>query len=189
MIFRLSRPVPCKNQENGSGKWWSLGAPETLTEINKVICPFLWDNSPDLVPREQATRPLLSFWENRSCLSQLIKKLNSTERGARFWHFCISKVIITAHAHKSGVIFHIFPRAFKPKKNKALRPKMTKIASRGPALNSILRERVNFRRRPFLCTTLHRNLMQASNFGGTFDQLFLWIFFSPFLFRYVQGKR
>ena len=24
-----------------------------------------------------------------------------------------------------------------------------------------------------LCTTLNRNLMQASNFGGTFDQLFL----------------
>ena len=31
---------------------------ETLTEINKVIWPFLRDNSPDLVPREQATRPL-----------------------------------------------------------------------------------------------------------------------------------
>ena len=25
----------------------------------------------------------------------------------------------------------------------------------------------------FLCTTLYRNLTQASNFGGTFDQLFL----------------
>ena len=24
-----------------------------------------------------------------------------------------------------------------------------------------------------LCTTLYRNLKQASNFGGTFDQLFL----------------
>ena len=32
------------------------------------------------------------------------------------------------------------------------------------------------RRRPILCTTLYRNLMQASNFGGKFDQLFLWIF-------------
>ena len=31
---------------------------ETLTEINKVIWPFLWNNSPDLVPREQATRRL-----------------------------------------------------------------------------------------------------------------------------------
>ena len=27
MIFRLSRPVSCKNQENGSGKQWSLHAP------------------------------------------------------------------------------------------------------------------------------------------------------------------
>ena len=59
------------------------------------------------------------------------KKLNSTERGALFRHFCVSKVITTAHAHKSGVIFHFFPRAFKQKKIKALRPKMTKIASRG----------------------------------------------------------
>ena len=32
----------------------------------------------------------------------------------------------------------------------------------------------------FVCTTLYRNLMQASNFGGTFDQLFLWIFFMKF---------
>ena len=43
-------------------------------------------------------------------------------------------MITTAHAHKSGVIFHFFPRPFKQKKIKALRPKMTKIASRGPAL-------------------------------------------------------
>ena len=59
------------------------------------------------------------------------------ERGARFRHFCVSKVITTAHAHKSGVIFHFFSRAFKQKKIKALRPKMTKIASRGgPALKN-----------------------------------------------------
>ena len=31
---------------------------ETLTEINKVIWPFQEDNSPDLVPCEQTTRPL-----------------------------------------------------------------------------------------------------------------------------------
>ena len=74
---------------------------------------------------------LLSFCENRLCLSQLKKKLNSTERGALFRHFCVSKVITTAHAHKSGVIFSFFPRAFKQKKIKALWPKMTKIASRG----------------------------------------------------------
>ena len=29
---------------------------------------------------------------------------------------------------------------------------------------------------PILYTTLYRNLMQAPNFGVTFDQLFLWIF-------------
>ena len=42
-------------------------------------------------------------------------------------------------------------------------------------INSISRERLNYRRRPFLCTPLYRNLMQASNFGVTFDQLFLCI--------------
>ena len=44
--------------------------------------------------------------------------------------FASFKVITIAHAHKSGVIFHIFPRAFKQKKIKALLPKITKIASR-----------------------------------------------------------
>ena len=39
---------------------------------------------------------------------------------------------------------------------------------------------IELRRRPILCTTLYRNLMQASNFGGLFDQLFLWIFFITF---------
>ena len=47
-------------------------------------------------------------------------------------------------------------------------------------LNSISRERLNFWRRPILCTTLHRNPMQASNFGGTFDQLFLRFFYKIF---------
>ena len=76
---------------------------------------------------------LLSFCENRFCLSQLIKKLKSTERGALLQHFCVSKVITTAHAHKSGVIFHFF-QELSNKKIKALRPKMTKIASRGPGM-------------------------------------------------------
>ena len=39
---------------------------------------------------------------------------------------------------------------------------------------------MNFRRRPILCTTLYRNPMQATNFGGTFDQLFLRIFLYNF---------
>ena len=53
------------------------------------------------------------------------------ERGAFFRHFCVSTVTTTAHTHKSGVIFHIFPRAFKQRKIKDLPLKMTKIASRG----------------------------------------------------------
>ena len=55
-------------------------------------------------------------------------------------------------------------------------PSFIKLVQAVKKLNSISRERLNFRRRPILCTTLYRNLMQAPNFGGTFDQLFLWIF-------------
>ena len=47
-------------------------------------------------------------------------------------------------------------------------------------LNSISRERLNFRRRPFLCASLYRNHKQGRNFGGTFDQLFLWVFLWDF---------
>ena len=47
-------------------------------------------------------------------------------------------------------------------------------------LNSISRARLNFRRRPFLCTNLYRNPIQASNFGGSFDQLFLEFFLCNF---------
>ena len=46
---------------------------------------------------------LLSFCKNRFRLLRFIKKLNSTELGAFFRHFCVSKVITTAHAHKCGV--------------------------------------------------------------------------------------
>ena len=56
----------------------------------------------------------------------------------------------------------------------AKKSKMTKNSNQGgggPAL--ISRARLNFRRRPILCTTLYRNLMQAGNFDGTFDQRFL----------------
>ena len=59
-------------------------------------------------------------------------------------------------------------------------PSFIKIVQAVKKLNSISRERLNFRRRPVLCTTLYRNLMQASNFGGTFDQLFLLNFFMNF---------
>ena len=66
---------------------------------------------------------LLSFCKNRFCLSQFVKKLNLTERGAIFRLFCVSKVITTAHAHKSGLVFQFF-QELSNKKIKALRPKM-----------------------------------------------------------------
>ena len=53
------------------------------------------------------------------------------ERGALFRHFCVSKVITTALAHESGVIFHFFQELSNKQKSKAPRPKMTKIASGG----------------------------------------------------------
>ena len=64
---------------------------------------------------------------------------SSTERGALFWLFCVSKVITTAHAHKKVVSFFILFQELsnnKKKKIKALRPKMTKIASRGSCLKA-----------------------------------------------------
>ena len=45
---------------------------------------------------------------------------------------------------------------------------------RGQKLNLISRARLNFRKRPILCTALYvRNPVQTSNFSGTFNQLFL----------------
>ena len=55
-------------------------------------------------------------------------------------------------------------------------PNFMEIVQAVKKLNSISRERLNFRRRPILCTILYRNPMQASNFGGTFDQRFFRIF-------------
>ena len=59
-------------------------------------------------------------------------------------------------------------------------------------LSSISRERLNFRRRPI---DFVYNPIQASNFGGTFDQLFLWIFYAiftkdaPLLLLYHGAKK
>ena len=87
------------------------------------------------------TARLLSFCKNRFCLSQLVKKLNSTERGALFRHFCVSKVITTAHAQKVVSFFIFFQElSNKTKKIKTLRPKMTKIASRGSCLENTYKE-------------------------------------------------
>ena len=38
------------------------------------------------------------------------------ERGAPFRHFCVSKVITTAHAHKSDVVFYFFQELSNKKK-------------------------------------------------------------------------
>ena len=54
-------------------------------------------------------------------------------QGAIFRQFCVSKMIITAHAYKSGGIFHILLELWTKQKIKALRPKMTKNATRGRA--------------------------------------------------------
>ena len=59
-------------------------------------------------------------------------------------------------------------------------PNFMEIVQAVKKLNSISRERLNFCRRPILCTTLYRNPTQASNFGGTFDQLFLRFFYTIF---------
>ena len=44
------------------------------------------------------------------CLIAIRKKLKirRCEVPFNFRHFCVSKVTTTAHAHKNGVIFHIF---------------------------------------------------------------------------------
>ena len=48
---------------------------------------------------------LLSFCNDRFCLWRFVKNLKSTRWGAFFRLFLVSQVIITAHVHKSGVIF------------------------------------------------------------------------------------
>ena len=47
----------------------------------------------------------------------------------------------------------------------------------------ILRAQLNFWKRPILCKTLCGKPIQASDFGGTFDQNFLWIFVCDFYRR------
>ena len=74
-------------------------------------------------------------------------------------------------------------------------PSFMEIFQAVKKLNSISRARLNFRRWPVLCTTLYRNPMRASNFRGTFDQLFLWFFYVVFtedvslLFLYHSAKK
>ena len=53
VIFRLSRPVLCKNQENGSGKQWSLHAP-----LKSKVLFFAKSNS--------TLRAIFSYHRNRT---------------------------------------------------------------------------------------------------------------------------
>ena len=60
-------------------------------------------------------------------------------------------------------------------------------------LSSISRARLNFRRRPVLCTSLYKHPIQASDFGGTFANFSFDVFvqFShkmPLLLPYHGGK-
>ena len=95
-----------------------------------------------LVPRQKIKKIEATFW--KICPSSFIlrkpfssnvirKKVKFGKARCHFRLFYVSKVITTAHAHKSGVIFHIFQDL----SNKNLRPKMTKIASRGSCLNCV----------------------------------------------------
>ena len=57
VIFRHSRPVSCKNQENGAGKQWSVHAPLKLPRVNQ--------GNQSCVKRlnfEQAFRKILLEW-------------------------------------------------------------------------------------------------------------------------------
>ena len=45
-------------------------------------------------------------------------RLKFDSAGCRFWQFWVSKLIATAQAQKSGVIFHIFQQLLKKKKRK-----------------------------------------------------------------------
>ena len=79
--------------------------------------------------------PYSFILQNRLCLSQLIKKLNSRERGALFRHFCVSKDDHRCACAQKWCHISFFPRDSN-KKIKGLRPKITKIdSSGGPACN------------------------------------------------------
>ena len=62
-------------------------------------------------------------------------------------------------------------------------------------LNSISLVRLKFRRRPILCITLYRNPIQASIFGGSFDQLLFEYFYyrkrgsASYIMREVRSVR
>ena len=121
--------------------------PNTLTPIWKffrlsAMCKlFRWPLSPQPKIKKCETTFCRSALLLSFCVSVTInKKVNSTEQGAFF-----SKVITIAHAHKK-VSFFIFCQELSNKKIKALRRKMTKIASGGSCLKSYNNLLVGFHR-------------------------------------------
>ena len=84
------------------------------------------------------------------------------------WHFCTIRA--SWRAHRCSMLDNRSSTSRGPTAH-------CQVAPTNPASgSSVQRAWLNFRRPPILCTTLYRNPVQASNFGGTFDQLFLWIF-------------
>ena len=72
-------------------------------------------------------------------------------------------------------------------------PNVMEIVQAVKEFNLISWVRLSFRRRPILCTALFRNPIQASHFGRSIDQLFLWTFYAiltqnapPFFYTMVQ---
>ena len=88
-------------------------------------------------PRRFVTALLLSSCKNRFCLWRFVKNLNSTKRGVFFRHFfCFQDDHFCACTRK-WCDFSYFSKSFRTKKSfKNIRPKMTKVASRGSCLKS-----------------------------------------------------
>ena len=74
-------------------------------------------------------------WKRGLTVLQLVLKLSSTERGAFFRHFSVSKVITTAHAPK--VVSLLIFQELSNKKNKELQPNLSsRIAGPGELFSS-----------------------------------------------------
>ena len=69
-----------------------------LNHLWKIITKS-WRKKKKSETRFSRSALLLSFFYNRFCLLQFVKKLNLTKRGTLFRHFCASKMISIAHEH------------------------------------------------------------------------------------------
>ena len=80
--------------------------------------------------------PFLSFCENRFRLSRFVKNLNSTKRGASFLTFSRRQGDHYCTCAEKWCHLSYFSKTFQKIKIKKLRPKITKIASRGSCLKT-----------------------------------------------------